>query len=86
MRFGPSARRLEPGGQEVVMRLLRGLLDVVLGILTAILGTVLGIVAAVVWLVGGVLCVTVILLPLGLPVVRLARRLFTLARKLMHLP
>ncbi|MBA8960569.1 hypothetical protein JOJ86_003860 [Rhodococcus percolatus] len=68
------------------MRLLRGLLDVVLGILTAILGTVLGIVAAVVWLVGGVLCVTVILLPLGLPVVRLARRLFTLARKLMHVP
>ena len=68
------------------MRLLRGLLDVVLGILTAILGTVLGIVAAVVWLVGGVLCVTVILLPLGLPVVRLARRLITRARKLMQLP
>lgn len=72
--------------QEVIVGLLKGLLDVVLGILTAVLGTVLGIVAAVVWLVGGILCVTILLIPLGLPVMRLARRLFTLAGKLMHLP
>ena len=39
-----------------------------------------------VWLVGGVLCVTVILLPLGIPVLKLGRRLFTLAGQLMHLP
>ncbi|MDM7489371.1 MULTISPECIES: hypothetical protein [Rhodococcus] len=68
------------------MKALRGLLDVVLGLLTAVLGTVLGIVAAVVWLVGGLLCVTIILIPLGIPVIRLAGRLFTLARQLMHLP
>ncbi|TQM33240.1 hypothetical protein [Nocardia bhagyanarayanae] len=68
------------------MRLLKGLLDVVVGVLTAVLGTVVGILAAVVWLVGGVLCVTIILLPLGLPVVRLARRLFGLSRQLMRLP
>ncbi|MDV7242447.1 MULTISPECIES: hypothetical protein [Rhodococcus] len=68
------------------MRLLNGLLGVVTAILTALLGTVLGILAAVVWLVGGVLCVTVILLPLGIPVLKLGRRLFTLAGQLMHLP
>ncbi|MGK8522604.1 hypothetical protein ACRS6B_14050 [Nocardia asteroides] len=68
------------------MGLLKGLLGVVVGILTAVLGTVLGLLAAVLWLVGGVLCVTVILLPLGLPVVKLARRLFGLSRQLMRLP
>lgn len=68
------------------MRLLRGLLDAVLGILTALLGTVLGILAGLLWLVGLVLCVTIILIPLGLPVMGLARRLFTLAGQLMHLP
>lgn len=68
------------------MKLLRGLGGVVLGILTALLGTVLGILAAVLWLVGALLCVTVILIPLGIPVVRLANRLFGIARKLMHLP
>ena len=67
------------------MRLLRGLLGAVLGVLSAVLGTVLGILAAVVGLVGVVLCATLILIPLGIPVVRLARRLFTLAGKLMHL-
>ncbi|WP_454198609.1 hypothetical protein [Nocardia sp. Marseille-Q1738] len=68
------------------MRLLKGLLGVVLGILTAVLGTVLGILAAVLWLVGALLCVTVILLPLGIPVVKLARRLFTLSGQLMRVP
>jgi hypothetical protein len=72
--------------KEVIMRALNGLLGVVLGILTAVLGVVLGIVAAVVWLVGMVLCVTVILLPLGIPVTKLGRRLFTLAGDLMHMP
>lgn len=50
------------------------------------LGVVLGIVAAVVWFVGIVLCVTVILLPLGIPVTKLGGRLFTLAGDLMHIP
>ncbi|RZL81629.1 MAG: hypothetical protein EOP32_14305 [Rhodococcus sp. (in: high G+C Gram-positive bacteria)] len=68
------------------MGILRGLLGVVLGILSAVLGTVLGIVAGVLWLVGAVLCATVILLPLGIPVVKLANRLFTLAGQLMHVP
>ncbi|MBV9349979.1 MAG: hypothetical protein JOZ23_00335 [Mycobacterium sp.] len=40
----------------------------VVGIVNAVLGVVLGILAAVVWLLGSVLSVTVILLPLGLPV------------------
>ena len=54
------------------MRLLRGLLGALLWILAAVLG-----------LVGLVLCVTVVLLPLGIPVVGLAGRLFTHAVKLM---
>ena len=54
------------------MRLLRGLLGALLWILAAVLG-----------LVGLVLCVTVILLPLGIPMVMLAGRLFTHAVKLM---
>lgn len=62
------------------------LLNVVLGLLTALLGTVLGIVAAVVMLLGAVLCVTILLIPLGIPVIRLSRRLFTLAGKMMHVP
>jgi len=68
------------------MRALSGLLDVVLGLLTALLGTVLGIVAAVVMLLGAVLCVTILLIPLGIPVIRFSRRLFTLAGKMMHVP
>jgi hypothetical protein len=57
------------------MRALRGLLNAVLGILAALL-----------WFIGGVLCVTVIPIPQGLPVIRLARRPCTLAGRLMHLP
>ena len=54
------------------MRLLRGLL-----------GALLWIVAAVLGLLGFVLCVTVILLPLGIPLLVLARRLLTRAVQLM---
>ena len=54
------------------MRLLRGLLGVLLWILAGLLG-----------LVGVVLCVTIILLPLGIPLVVLAGRLFTRAVQLM---
>jgi hypothetical protein len=68
------------------MRVLNGLLGVVLGILGAVLGVVLGIVAGLVWLVGLVLCVTIILIPLGIPVVKLGSRLFSLAGDLMHIP
>jgi hypothetical protein len=56
-----------------------------LGIVGAVVGVVLGVVAGVVWLVGAILCVTVLLLPLGLPVVKLGRRLLTLAGDLMRL-
>jgi len=72
--------------QEVDMKVLGGLLNAVLGIVTALLGTVLGLLASVLWLVGAVLCVTLILIPLGIPVMKLAGRLFALARQLMHLP
>jgi hypothetical protein len=54
------------------MRLLRGLAGALLWILSAVLA-----------LVAVLLCVTVILLPLGLPLLGYARRLFTLALKLM---
>ena len=54
------------------MRLLRGLGGAVLWILAALLG-----------LVGVVLCVTVILLPLGLPLVKLAGQLFARSLQLM---
>jgi hypothetical protein len=54
------------------MRLLRGLLGALLWIVAALLG-----------LVGFVLCVTVILLPLGIPLLVLARRLLTRAVALM---
>jgi hypothetical protein len=57
------------------MRLLRGLLGVLLWILAGLLG-----------LVGVVYCVTIILLPLGISVMKLAGRLFFLADDLMHLP
>lgn len=68
------------------MRALSGLLDVVLGLLTALLGTVLGIVAAVVMLLGAVLCVTILLIPLGIPVIRLSRRLLCPSRCHAPLP
>lgn len=54
------------------MRLLRGLL-----------GGLLWILAGVVGLLGAVLCVTVILLPLGLPLLGLARRLFGQSMRLV---
>ena len=67
------------------MRSLHGLLSVVLGIAGAVAGAVLSVVAGVVWLLGAILCVTVLLIPLGLPVLKLGRRLFTLAGDLLHL-
>ncbi|WP_460822773.1 hypothetical protein [Nocardioides ungokensis] len=57
------------------MRLLRGLL-----------GGLLWILAAVVGLVAVILCVTVILLPLGLPLLGQARRMFTTSVRLMLPP
>jgi hypothetical protein len=54
------------------MRLLRGLLGALLWIVAALLG-----------LVGFVLCVTVILLPVGIPLLGVARRLLTSAVQLM---
>ena len=67
------------------MRALHGLLTVVLGMVGAVVGVVLGIVASLVWLVGAILWVTVLLPPLGLPVLKLGRSLFTLAGDLMHI-
>jgi hypothetical protein len=58
--------------EEGIMRLLRGLPGAVLWILAAVLG-----------LVGALLCVTVILLPLGIPLVKLAGRLFSRSVQLM---
>jgi hypothetical protein len=54
------------------MRMLRGLLGALLWVVAALLG-----------LVGFVLCVTVILLPAGIPLLGVARRLFTRAVQLM---
>lgn len=54
------------------MRLIRGLAGAVLWILAALLG-----------LISVVLCVTVILLPLGIPLLGLSRRLFSQAIRLM---
>jgi hypothetical protein len=68
-----------------MVQVLNRLLGVVLGILGAVLGVVLGIVAALVWLVGAVLCVTVILIPLGIPVMKLGSRLLSLAGDMMHI-
>ncbi|MFD6356450.1 hypothetical protein ACFROC_20495 [Nocardia tengchongensis] len=68
------------------MRAIQGLLKVVLGIVTAVLGTVVGLLATVVWILGAVLCATILLIPLGLPVIKLANRLFGAARQLMHIP
>src|SRR5215212_11840549 len=60
------------GARSLIMRLLRGLLGVLLWILASLLG-----------LVGLVLCVTIVLLPLGIPVVAFAGRLITRAVQLM---
>ena len=57
------------------MRLLRGLL-----------GALFWILAVVVGLVGAILCVTVILLPLGIPLLGVARRLTGKAMRLMMPP
>jgi len=57
------------------MRLLRGLLGALLWILAAVLG-----------LVGVLLCVTVILLPVGIPVVKFAGSLFVRSVRLMLPP
>ena len=54
------------------MRLLRGLA-----------GALLWLVALLLAIVGVLLCVTLILLPLGLPVIGYARRLFTFSLRLM---
>ncbi len=54
------------------MLLLRGLAGALLWILSALLG-----------LVAVILCITVLLLPLGLPLLGYARRLFTLSLRLM---
>jgi hypothetical protein len=54
------------------MRLLRGVPGAVLWILAALIG-----------LVGLLLCVTIILLPLGIPLVKFAGRLFRLSVQLM---
>jgi hypothetical protein len=54
------------------MRLLRGL-----G------GALLWIVSLLLVLVGAILCVTVILLPVGIPLLGYARRMFTASLKLM---
>lgn len=49
----------------------------------ALLGAVLWILASALGLLGVVLCLTVILLPLGVPLVGTARRLFTRSVRLM---
>ena len=54
------------------MRLLRG-----------VAGALLWIVAAVVGLVGALACVTVVLLPVGIPLLFLAKRLFTTSVRLL---
>src|SRR3954464_10497961 len=68
-----------------MMQVLNRMLGVLLGILGAVLGVVLGIVAALVWLVGAVLCVTVLLIPLGIPVMKLGSRVLSLAREMMRI-
>lgn len=52
-------------------------------ILAALAGALLWIVAGLLGLVGVLLCVTLILLPLGIPVLMLARKLFGYAMWLM---
>ena len=54
------------------MRLLRG-----------VAGALLWIVAAVVGLVGALCCVTVVLLPVGIPLLLLARKMFTTSVQLL---
>ena len=59
-------------------------------ILRALAGTVLWLLAGLLGLVGAILCVTIILLPVGIPVLALAKKLFAysmvlfLPRKVRH--
>lgn len=46
-------------------------------------GVLLWLVASLVGLVGAVLCVTIILLPLGIPLLLVARRMFGISMKLL---
>jgi hypothetical protein len=57
------------------MRLLRGLLGALLWILASVLG-----------LVGVLLCVTIILLPVGIPIVKIAGSLFRRSMRLLLPP
>jgi hypothetical protein len=52
-------------------------------LLRGVAGALLWIVAAVVGLVGALLCVTVVLLPVGIPLLFLARKLFTTSVQLL---
>ena len=58
--------------REVPVRLLRG-----------VAGALLWILAAVVGLVGVLCCVTVVLLPVGIPLLLLARKMFTTSVQLL---
>jgi Na+-transporting NADH:ubiquinone oxidoreductase subunit NqrB len=65
------------------VRVLNELLGVGFGF-EALLGVALGVLAVVVWLVGLILCLTIILIPLRAPVMKLGSRLLNLAGELMH--
>jgi hypothetical protein len=52
-------------------------------LLRGVAGALLWIVAAVVGLVGALLCVTVVLLPVGIPLLFLARKMFTTSVQLL---
>jgi hypothetical protein len=54
-----------------------------MGVLRGLAGALLWIASLLLVLVAAVLCVTVLLLPVGLPLLGYARRLFTLSLKLM---
>lgn len=54
-----------------------------MGLIRGLAGAVISVVALLLALVAVVLCVTVILLPLGLPLLAYAGRIFALALKLM---
>src|SRR4051795_12128482 len=54
-----------------------------MGLLRGLAGVLLWVVSLLVILVGVILCVTVILLPLGIPLIGYARRMFTMSVKLM---
>lgn len=54
-----------------------------MGLIRGLAGAVISVVALLLALVAVVLCVTVILLPLGLPLLAYAGRIFALAMKLM---